>query len=324
MTNPEESLYLKLMQDIVESGYDKPSRSGGTRFLVSRQLSFDLSKPTHAGKYAMVLPLLTTKQVSFKLIATELLWFLKASCDSTILADLGNHIWDGNGTREYLDSIGLKDYKAGQLGPIYGWQWRRFNAPYPTSSEKKKTIDQISSVIEGIKKDPWGRRHIVTAWNPEQLSQMALPPCHMIFQFVVRPQIISSSYYNIEDPKQRFEHSIMESTNKQPFWLDCIMMQRSGDVPLGVPFNIASYALLQHMICSLVGLTAGKLTIQINDAHIYHNQIDGCIEQLRRKPSVFPTLKFKRIMFSIDDFSLDDFELIDYAPQPAIKFPLSV
>jgi thymidylate synthase len=315
----QEDEYLQLLRDIINYGYDKPSRNGGTRFLVNKQLTFELSRPNET----MIMPLLTTKRIPFHLVVTELLWFLKASCNSALLAEQGNHIWDGNSTREYLDSIGLKDYKVGQLGPIYGWQWRRFNAPYPLDdTEERGGADQIAAVIDGLKKDPWGRRHIVSAWNPAQISQMALPPCHMLFQFIVRPRRLPSTYYNIDDPKKRFLASINESQPK-PYWLDCIMIQRSGDVPLGVPFNIASYALLTHMIASLTGLTAGRLTLQINDAHIYHNQIDGCLTQINRSPTSFPTLQLKQ-RSSIDEFTIQDFELIDYNPQSTIKFPLSV
>lgn len=352
--NDDERGYLHLMQDCLNDGYDKPSRNGGTRFLVSRQLSFNLSrlrgdakKEKMDGAFDMILPLLTTKHVSFKLVLSELLWFLEASCDSGDLAHrYNNHIWDGNGSREHLDSMGLTEYKVGQLGPVYGWQWRRFNAPYLLSSLsapgaetaekgaetksaekdiKNKKQDQIATVIEGIKKDPWGRRHVVSAWNPEQLSAMALPPCHMMFQFIVRHKSPSPSYYNIDDSKKRFEASIAETRTREPFWLDCIMIQRSGDIPLGVPFNIASYALLTHMVARLTNLTPGKLYIQINDAHVYHNQIDGCIEQLSRAPRAFPLLKIQdKKHASIDDFKMDDFELVGYDPHPAIKFPLSV
>ncbi len=292
MDNREEQAYLDLLRKILDDGSDKPSRTGmDTRSLTGTQLRFTLSKPgdIEEGSTKMILPLLTTKTTSFRLILTELLWFLEGECNAQVLATkYNNHIWDANGSREYLDKMGFKDRQIGNLGPIYGVQWRHWNG-----------IDQIKQVIESIKSDPYGRRHIVTAWNPEQLHEMALPPCHLLFQFVVRP------------------------LNNKPYWLDCVLTQRSADMPLGVPFNIASYALLTHMIASLTGLHGGTLVINMGDCHIYHNQFDGCKIQLERKPRKFPELRFKRIVQDIDDFKVDDFEVIDYNPHPTIKFPFS-
>jgi len=295
------------------------------------QLKFNLTKDDGS----MILPLLTTKKVSFKLVYSELLWLLEASCDATeLVASYDNHIWDADGSRESLDKRGFKNRRVGELGPVYGWQWRHWNMPYPVLDESKTTDeyktnykDQITAVIESIKKDPWGRRHIVTAWNPDQIDQMALPPCHVMFQFVVRPYRRSPTYYNVNDPKKRLELSIVDgSRSPSPYWLDCILTQRSGDIPLGIPFNIASYSLLTHMISSLVGLKAGQLIHNIGDAHIYHNQFEGCLTQLERKPRDPPTINFEYVETpkTIDDFLFNSIVLNpDYNPDPAIKFPLS-
>lgn len=356
----EETQYLELMREVLHNGVDKPSRTGvGTRFVSGVQLKFNLTKPDGS----MILPLLTTKKVSFKLVYSELLWLLSASCDSSVLAEqYDNHIWDADGSRESLDKRGFKYRKVGELGPVYGWQWRNWNKPYPVSDSSETGVDrqwqlikddeitsgstnfyfarsvmplvtsviyndQITHVIENLKKDPWSRRHIVTAWNPDQIDQMALPPCHVMFQFIVRPNHRPSSYYNVDDPKKRLELSIKDGLeNPQPYWLDCILTQRSGDIPLGIPFNIASYSLLTHMIAHLTGLKAGQLIHNIGDAHIYHNQIEGCLTQIDRKPRDPPTISILDMVptyQSIDDFNIDSITLKDYNPDPAIKFPLS-
>lgn len=308
--NPEEQNYLECMRKIMQDGFDKPSRAGKSRSLTGTQLKFTLHDSSQilnhdieTGLYQepkMILPLLTTKTTSFRLIATELLWFLEGVCNAKDLATkYNNHIWDANGSREFLDRLGFTDREVGDLGAIYGRQWRHWNADV----FNRDGIDQIAQVINSIKSDPYGRRHIVSAWNVEQLQDMVLPACHVLFQFVVRPRLQSDS---------------------DPFWLDCVLTQRSADMPLGVPFNIASYALLTHMVASLTGLHGGELTINMGDCHIYHNQFDGCKTQLSREPRVFPELRFKRRVMSIDDFRFDDFAIVDYNPHPTIKFPFSV
>jgi thymidylate synthase len=293
LQNFEEQAYLNLLRDILKNGSDKPSRTNtNTRSLTGTQLRFTLSekRDIEAGGSKMILPLMTTKTTSFRLILTELLWFLEGECNAQVLASkYNNHIWDANASREYLDKIGFKDREVGDLGPVYGRQWRKWN----------NHLDQIKQVIESIKNDPYSRRHIVTAWNPDQIPLMALPPCHLLFQFVVRP------------------------LNNKPYWLDCVLTQRSADMPLGVPFNIASYALLTHMIASLTDLNGGTLVINMGDCHIYHNQFEGCEKQLMRTPRLFPELRFKRSIKDIDGFNMDDFELIGYNPHPVIKFPFS-
>jgi thymidylate synthase len=293
LQNIEEQAYLNLLCNILENGSDKPSRTGmNTRSLTGTQLRFTLSRQRdiEAGGSEMILPLLTTKTTSFRLILTELLWFLEGECNAQVLAaKYNNHIWDANGSREFLDRIGFESRSTGDLGPVYGRQWRRWN----------NHIDQIKQVIASLKSDPYSRRHIVTAWNPDQIPDMVLPPCHLLFQFVVRP------------------------LNNKPYWLDCVLTQRSADMPLGVPFNIASYALLTHMIASLTDLHGGTLIINMGDCHIYHNQFEGCLTQLARIPRRFPEIRFKLDINDIDAFNVDDFELIGYNPHPIIKFPFS-
>lgn len=299
--NPEEQAYLDLLNQILQNGFDKPNRTGtDSRSLTGTQLKFTLHvNDIESGQPRMIIPLLTTKNTSFRLILTELLWFLEGECNAEVLATkYNNHIWDANGSREFLDKMGFKDREPGQLGPVYGVQWRHWNQHDPFSDG----IDQIAQVIEGIKRDPYGRRHIVSAWNPEQIPDMVLPACHLLFQFVVRPQ---------------------NNLDKKPFWLDCVLTQRSADMPLGVPFNIASYATLTHMIAALTGLHGGTLTTNMGDCHIYHNQFDGVQLQLKRSPKPFPELRFKRVVTNIDDFKVDDFAVINYNPAPTIKFPFS-
>jgi thymidylate synthase len=320
-----EQNYLDLMRTALYDGFDKPSRTGvGTRFITGAQLKFKLT----GDDGSMVLPLLTTKFVSFRLIYTELLWLLSASCNSEVLAQkYNNHIWDSDGSRERLDQRGFRGRPTGDLGPVYGWQWRRWNAPYhysSTDTKKEDGIDQIQAVIDSIKKDPWGRRHIVSAWNPEQIAEMALPPCHVMFQFVVRPRRKSPTYLNVADPVERLTLSVADSAN-EPYWLDCFLTQRSGDIPLGIPFNIASYSLLTHMIAHLTGLHAGELIHNIGDAHIYHNQFEGCIQQLARTPKQPPTIRWAspEALTNIDSFGPDSIALEGYQHCPKINFPLS-
>lgn len=316
-----ENGYLELMQDVIKNGYDKPNRTTQpTRSISGAMISFELFDLSN-DKSRMILPLLTTKFVSFKLVASELLWFLSGNTDSTVLAQkYNNHIWDNNGSREFLDSRGFLFRDEGDLGPVYGFQWRHWNGEYiekqkranggQNFSPQNPGIDQIRNVIESIKKDPWSRRHMVLSWNPEQLESMALPPCHLLFQFIVRPfDSDRNNPYWIDQIK--------------PYWIDLVWYQRSADLPLGVPFNIASYALLLHMIAHHTNLHAGKLIGQLADVHIYHNQINLCHEQLSRKPYDFPTIEFISPPDNIDDWTLDNFKLCDYNHHPTIKFPFT-
>lgn len=244
-------------------------------------------------------PLLTTKRVNFNLVLEELLWFIRGDTNVQHLRDRGVHIWDGNTTREYLDSINLHDRAEYDAGPIYGFQWRHFGAKYIDcfTDYTGQGVDQLQNIIDLIRNDPENRRLVMSAWNPLDMDKMVLPPCHMQVQF----------YVNTEDNT-----------------LDCMMTQRSGDMGLGVPFNIASYALLMHMIAHVCDLKPGMFTHIIGDTHVYCNHLDNLAEQLRRKPRPFPQLIIKRKVTSIDDFKFDDFEIVNYNPYPRIQLTMAV
>jgi len=258
--------YLDLLQDIMENGVDKMDRTGvGTRSVFGRQMRFDLSKG---------FPLVTTKKVHLKSIIHELLWFIKGDTNIKYLQDNGVRIWN-----EWAD-------ENGNLGPVYGAQWRNWN---------NDGIDQLGDVIERIKTKPNDRRLIVTAWNPSQIGQMKLPPCHMMFQFYV-------------------------ANGK----LSCMLYQRSCDMFLGVPFNIASYALLTMMIAQVCGLKPGEFIHTLGDTHIYHNHFEQVRTQLSRTPLPLPTMKINPNVKDINDFKYEDFELVGYESYDTIKAPVAV
>ncbi len=258
--------YLDLLKDIMENGVDKMDRTGvGTRSVFGRQMRFDLSEG---------FPLVTTKKVHLKSIIYELLWFIKGDTNVKYLQDHGVRIWN-----EWAD-------ENGDLGPVYGAQWRNFN---------NEGIDQLSDVIERIKKTPNDRRLIVTAWNPSQIGQMKLPPCHMMFQFYV-------------------------ANGK----LSCMLYQRSCDMFLGVPFNIASYALLTMMIAQVCSLQPGEFVHTLGDTHIYHNHFDQVRLQLSRTPLKLPQMKINPEVKDINDFRFEDFELVGYESYDAIKAQVAV
>lgn len=261
--------YLDLLQKIINEGSVKNDRTGtGTKSLFGYQMRFDLN----AG-----FPLMTTKKLHIKSIIYELLWFLKGDTNINYLKDHGVKIWD-----EWADA-------QGDLGPVYGRQWRSWPAP------DGRSIDQISQVVNTIKNNPDSRRMIVSAWNVAELDEMALCPCHCLFQFYVA------------DGK-----------------LSCQLYQRSADVFLGVPFNIASYALLTHMIAQVVGLQVGYFVHSFGDVHLYSNHLDQAKEQLARIPRKLPLLKISPSAKDIFNFNFDDFEFIDYSPYPTIKAPVAV
>lgn len=261
--------YLDLMKDILETGTSKTDRTGtGTRSVFGRQLRFDLSQG---------FPLLTTKKLHTRSIFIELLWFLKGDTNIQYLHDHGVTIWD-----EWAD-------KNGDLGPVYGHQWRS----WPTPSGQ--TIDQITNVLNQIKQKPDSRRHIVTAWNPAEVDKMALPPCHAMFQFYVA------------DGK-----------------LSCQLYQRSADYFLGVPFNIASYALLTHMFAQQCDLEPGDFVWTGGDVHLYTNHIEQAKLQLSRDPFDSPQLNIRRKPASIFDYQYEDFEIVNYQTHPGIKAPIAV
>jgi thymidylate synthase len=261
--------YLHLVRDILDHGTPKSDRTGtGTLSLFGRQLRFDLG----AG-----FPLVTTKKVHLRSIIVELLWFLRGDTNIRYLNENKVTIWD-----EWADA-------HGELGPVYGYQWRSWPAP------NGQHIDQISQVIDQIKKNPDSRRHIVSAWNVADIDRMALAPCHALFQFYV-------------------------ANGK----LSCQLYQRSADVFLGVPFNIASYALLTMMVAQVCNLAPGDFVHTFGDVHLYSNHLDQAREQLTRDPRPLPTMMLNPSVTSIFDFQLSDFTLENYDPHPSIKAPIAV
>ncbi|XP_020088159.1 putative bifunctional dihydrofolate reductase-thymidylate synthase [Ananas comosus] len=285
----EEFKYLKLVQDIIANGARKNDRTlTGTLSKFGCQMRFNLRR---------YFPLLTTKRVFWRGVVEELLWFISGSTNAKVLEEKGIHIWESNASREYLDSVGLKDREAGDLGPIYGFQWRHFGAEYTDmhADYTGKGFDQLSDVIDKIKNSPDDRRIILSAWNPSDLKKMALPPCHMFAQFYVE---------NGE--------------------LSCQMYQRSADMGLGVPFNIASYSLLTCMIAHVCGLSPGEFIHVIGDAHVYRNHVVPLEEQLARQPKPFPILKINPMKKDIDSFEASDFELIGYDPHYKVAMDLAV
>lgn len=319
--NQDEEKYLDLLRDILNAP-ERPNRTGiPTRSLFARNLTFDLHRCRVSGECDNILPMLTVKKLSFNMIYHELIWFLRGSTEISYLTDNGVHIWDDNTSAEFLRAQGLKYHRAGELGSGYGYQWRKFGKQYipanashlkecPTCAETCNGVDQIANVVRLLKSDPWSRRILVSAWNVSQLNTMALPPCHYSFQFYVEPDVQGC-----------------------PKYLNCLVNMRSGDIPLGLPWNITSYSLLTHMIAHVVGLTAGKLCIMICDAHIYKSHIDSVKKMLSRLPRRFPTLTFSENILSRKDITIDDFAykftpedyiITGYAPHPFIKMDMVV
>lgn len=281
--------YLDLCRHILENGAEKGDRTGtGTLSTFGYQMRFDLRKG---------FPMLTTKKLHWQSISHELLWFLSGNTNTKYLTENGVRIWN-----EWAD-------ERGNLGPVYGEQWRSWTVKeedvdyywdedgdeYPVSSIEETHIDQIAQVIEQIRNNPDSRRLLVNAWNVGELEEMALPPCHFAFQFYVANGRLS-----------------------------CQLYQRSGDVFLGVPFNIASYSLLTHMIAHVTGLEVGEFIHTIGDAHIYANHIEQVKTQLKREPRALPTLNIKRQVTDIDGFTFDDFEIIGYDPHPHIAGKVAI
>lgn len=286
----DEQQYLDLIHNIMTTGNKRMDRTGtGTLSIFGRTMKFNLRNN--------IFPLLTTKKVFFKGVAEELFWFIQGCTNAKVLHDKGVKIWDANGSREYLDSIGLKHREENDLGPIYGFNWRHFGAKYVDmyTDYKGQGIDQLANIIHTIKTNPTDRRMIMTAWNPVDLPLVALPPCHFCCQFYVNGKELS-----------------------------CQMNQRSVDCFLGLPFNIASYALLTRLIAQVCDLTAGDLIINMGDTHIYLNHVEQIKEQLTRTPRPFPILKINPNVKDIDSFQIEDLELIGYDPYPAITAKMAV
>lgn len=285
-----ELQYINLIKHILENGISKDDRTGvGTLSIFSYNMTFNLRES---------FPLLTTKKVYWKGVVEELLWFISGSTDSNVLKEKGVRIWEGNSSREFLDSRGLSHYDQGDIGAGYGFQWRHFGAKYTNmyDSYEGQGIDQLKDVIYKIKNTPDDRRIIMSAWNPTDLDKMALPPCHIFVQFWV-------------------------DTNKKE--LHSQMYQRSCDVGLGVPFNIASYSLLTCIIAKLCDLTPGDFHYCMGDTHIYKNHIDAMKLQITRDPYDFPKINIKDIT-DIDNIKFDDIELIDYKYYENIKMNMAV
>ncbi|KAI5837987.1 thymidylate synthase/dCMP hydroxymethylase domain-containing protein [Morchella snyderi] len=297
-THPEHQ-YLSLVRRILTEGEHRPDRTGtGTLALFAPpQLRFSLRDNTF--------PLLTTKRVHTRAILHELLWFISGSTSSLPLSARGVKIWDANGSRTALDRLGFTDRAVGDLGPVYGFQWRHFGAEYrgPDADYAGQGVDQLAAAINTLKTNPCDRRIILSAWNPADLAKMALPPCHMFAQFYV-------GY-----PRGRGEGASGE--------LSCLLYQRSCDMGLGVPFNIASYAALTRMVAGVCGLDAGEFVHTMGDAHVYVDHVDALKVQLEREPRPFPRLVLKE-RSGIDDYVFEDFEIVDYEPWPAIKMNMSV
>ena len=286
----EEYQYLNLIKDVINYGENEVGRNGSTRMIFGTTMEFSLKDNT--------IPILTSKKVAHKTCLRELLWFIKGSTDNKILQDQGVTIWNGNGSRDFLDSVGLVHYKENDLGPIYGFQWRHFNAHYNDcyTDYTDKGIDQLAYIIECLK-DPLkrsSRRLIISAWNPCQLPKMVLPPCHVLMQFNVR----AGKY------------------------LSCSLYQRSGDIGLGVPFNIASYSFLTHLLAHHCDLIPEKFVYNLGNAHIYENHLPVLEKQTDNKPYKFPKVKIDNKYSNIEDYKISDFAIEDYQSHDKIKMDM--
>jgi thymidylate synthase len=286
----EEYQYLDLISDILEEGSLEEGRNGLTKSIFGAAMHFSLENGT--------IPLLTTKRVAWKTCLKELLWFLRGDTNNENLQKEGVAIWNDNASREFLDSRGLTHLRENDLGPVYGHQWRHFNAPYTTCDENYdgKGVDQLAQIIKCLK-DPLqrtSRRMVMCSWNPCQLDEMALPPCHILAQFNVT------------------------GGNK----LSCCMFQRSGDVGLGVPFNIASYSFLTHLLAKHCDLEPFEFIYYLGNCHIYDSHLNAIQEQVTKTPHAFPTLTINEKRENINDYILDDFEVRNYKHHEVIKMKM--
>lgn len=290
--------YLNLLQDILDNGFDKTDRTGiGSRSVFGRSLRWDLSKG---------FPIITTRKVSFRIAFEETMFFLRGERDTKKLEEKNIFIWQGNTTREFLDKRNLQHLDEGDMGYGYSHQWRNFGGRDAIVQDVRKTggvpftdaalpgVDQIVKLIDGICKDPFGRRHIVTAWNPQQVDETPLPPCHILQQYQVTPNgRLNSSF-----------------------------ILRSNDVPYGLPYNIMGYAFLNIAFSQLLGYQPGELVYFGGDAHIYHNQINMVTQQLKRHPYPLPTLKINKSLNTLGDvlsLQYEDVELVGYQSHPDFK-----
>ena len=286
----EEYQYLDLITDILKEGTMEEGRNGLTKSIFGAAMHFSLENGT--------IPLLTTKRVAWKTCFKELLWFIRGDTNNENLQKEGVAIWNDNASRDFLDSRGLTHLRENDLGPVYGHQWRHFNAPYTTCDENYdgKGVDQLAQIIKCLK-DPLqrtSRRMVMCAWNPCQLDEMALPPCHILAQFNVT------------------------SGNK----LSCCMFQRSGDVGLGVPFNIASYSFLTHLLAKHCDLEPFEFIYYLGNCHIYDSHLNVIQEQVTKTPHAFPTLMINVKRENINDYVLDNFEVHNYKHHEIIKMKM--
>lgn len=287
--HPEEQ-YLNLVNELLEEGNIETGRNGETYCNIGTAMYFSLEDNS--------IPILTTKKVAVKTCLKELLWFIQGNTNNEILKEQGVHIWDENASKDFLNSRNL-NYNEGDLGPVYGHQWRFFNASYEDCHKNYngKGVDQLQNVIDDLK-DPdkrYSRRHVISAWNPCQIEEMALPPCHVLFQFHVT------------------------RGNK----LSCTLYQRSGDVGLGVPFNILSYSALTCLIAKHCGLEPYEFIYYLGNTHIYAEHAESLKEQIKRKPFDFPKLSIKEKKDNINDYRIDDFEISNYQYHEQIKMKMS-
>ena len=326
----EEHQYLDLIRDILDRGEHRPDRTGtGTiSIFAPPQLRFSLSRreKNQEGQEeepTPILPLLTTKRVFLRAVLGELLWFISGSTSSAPLSEAGIKIWDGNGSREFLDKIGLGHREVGDLGPVYGFQWRHFGAEYvdARTDYTGKGVDQLREVLHKLIHNPFDRRIVLSAWNVADLGKMALPPCHMFAQFYV------SFPAGAKEKKDNNEGHGKDKNKKEKGTLSCLLYQRSCDMGLGVPFNIASYALLTHILAHAADLHPGTLIHTMGDAHVYLDHVEALNEQLPREPTDFPVLKIKRDDRGsgvIDGWKPEEFEVVGYKPHKSIKMNMSV
>jgi thymidylate synthase len=286
----EEYQYLNLINDVIIANNLEEGRNGMTISIFGSGMVFSLENG--------VIPLLTTKQLAWKTCLKELLWFIRGKTDNKLLQDVGVHIWDDNASRDFLTSRGLEHYRDGDLGPVYGHQWRHFNAKYTScdADYSGEGVDQLEYIIKCLKSpsERNSRRLIMSAWNPCQLDEMALPPCHVLAQFNV-------------------------SNNNR---LSCALYQRSGDIGLGVPFNIASYSFLTHLLAKHCGLVAHEFVYHLGNAHIYDDHISVLKEQLGLQPFAFPRLEITTLRSDINMYELGDFKVLDYTSHPSLKMKM--
>ena len=286
----DENQYLKLVSDVLTEGVMEDGRNGKVLTVFGSAMHFSLKDNT--------IPLLTTKKLAWKTCLRELLWFIRGQTSNEVLKKQNVHIWDGNASREFLDSRGLTNLKENDLGPIYGHQWRHFNAKYSdcNTDYKDQGFDQLDYIIKCLKdtKERNSRRLVMSAWNPCQLDEMALPPCHILCQF------------NVTDGNK----------------LSCSLYQRSCDLGLGVGFNIASYSFLTHLIAHHCNLEVLDFYYYLGNCHIYEQHIEPLREQIIREPYKFPKIVIKNKYEDIISYNVDDFEILDYEFHPLIKMEM--